>query len=190
MTYFKTVTTLEELRRQYKELLKKYHPDNANGSTEATQQINAEYDKLFKLLKDRHEGKTSDSDKTTFDQMKYDFSADAKLREVLQKIISFSGIDIDVVGCYIWVDGNTYPYREELKANGFRWSRQRKKWYWHDGEYRKRGNKNLSYEDIQRKFGSTKVQTDTRILLEAQKNKGVTTHNGCTLPQKKEIKRL
>lgn len=167
MTYFKNATTLEELRRQYKELLKKYHPDNANGSTEATQAINAEYDKLFKLLKDRHESKTSDSDKTTFDQMKYDFSADAKLREVQQRIISFSGIEIDIVGTWIWVDGNTYHYREELSKVGFIWSKSRRKWHWHDGEYKKRGNNNLSYEDIQRKFGSTKVQTDTRILLEA-----------------------
>ena len=62
MKYFTNVNTLEQLRRQYKELLKKYHPDNANGSTTATQDINAEYDKLFKLLKDKHESK---SDKTT-----------------------------------------------------------------------------------------------------------------------------
>ncbi len=26
--YFKDVNTLEELRRQYRDLLKKYHPDN------------------------------------------------------------------------------------------------------------------------------------------------------------------
>ena len=30
MRYFKNVETLEELRKQYKELLKKYHPDNPN----------------------------------------------------------------------------------------------------------------------------------------------------------------
>ncbi len=58
MKYFKNVETLEELRKQYKELLKKYHPDNPNGSTEATQEVNAEYDTLFKTLKDRHEHKT------------------------------------------------------------------------------------------------------------------------------------
>ena len=49
MTYFRNVNTLEELRKQYKELLKQYHPDNANGSTEATQEINAEYDKQLKV---------------------------------------------------------------------------------------------------------------------------------------------
>ena len=67
MTYFKNVNTLEELRKQYKELLKKYHPDNPQGSTEATQDINAEYDKLFRLLKDKHESNTEQTNnKTSF----------------------------------------------------------------------------------------------------------------------------
>lgn len=48
MKYFKNVNTLEDLRKQYKELLKKFHPDNPEGSTEATQEINSEYDELFK----------------------------------------------------------------------------------------------------------------------------------------------
>ena len=65
MKYFKNVHTLEELRKQYKELLKKYHPDNANGSTEATQEINAEYDRLFKLLKDKHERKSDNTADST-----------------------------------------------------------------------------------------------------------------------------
>ena len=107
MTYFKNISTLEELRKQDRDLLKKHHPDNANGSTEATQKINAEYDRLFKLLKDRHESKSADSKdgsaKTDFNNMKYDFSEDTKLREVLQRIITFEGINIEIVGCWIWL---------------------------------------------------------------------------------------
>ena len=49
MTYFRNVNTLEELRKQYKELLKQYHPDNG-GSVEIMQEINSEYDRLFKAL--------------------------------------------------------------------------------------------------------------------------------------------
>lgn len=41
-TYFKNVTTLEELRKQYKELLKAHHPDNG-GDVAIMQEINAEY---------------------------------------------------------------------------------------------------------------------------------------------------
>ena len=170
MAYFKNVNTLEELRKQYKELLKKFHPDNANGSTEATQEINAEYDKLFKLLKDKHESKAtgSEKEKTTFDNMKYDFTEDQKLREVLQQIISFSGINIEIVGCWIWVDGNTYVYKDVLKDLGFKWAREKKKWYFHTEAFRKRSHKTLSMDDIRNYYGSTEIEPEeTRRLKQA-----------------------
>ncbi len=120
MKYFNNVSTLEELRRQYKELLKKYHPDNPQGSTEATQEINAEYD-MFKVLKDKHESKsdkTTDSTankQTSYNANMYDWENDKTLREVLQKIINFDGLEIEIVGAWIWVSGNTYSYKKELK---------------------------------------------------------------------------
>ena len=167
MTYFNNVNTLEELRKQYKELLKKYHPDNPNGSTKATQEINTEYDNLFKVLKDRHEKKTTDNtkEKTDFNNMKYDFSEDAKLREVLQKIVGFENINIEIVGCWIWVDGNTYEYKDNLKTLGFRWAREKKKWYFHTEAFRKRSKRKLSMDDIRNLYGSTEVQTEERKQL-------------------------
>ena len=44
--YFAGVTDIETLRKRYRELLKKYHPDNG-GSVSEMQSINAEYDRLF-----------------------------------------------------------------------------------------------------------------------------------------------
>jgi curved DNA-binding protein CbpA len=168
--YFSKADTLEELRRQYKELLKKYHPDNADGSTEATQEINAEYDELFKVLKNRHEKATDNTEKgkNDFNNMKYDFSEDQKLREVLQKIISFSNINIEVCGGWIWVDGNTYEYKDALKEIGFRWAREKKKWYYHTEAFRKRSHKKLSMDDIRNYYGSTEVETqETKRLKQA-----------------------
>ena len=49
-TYFAGVKTIEELRQKYRELLKKYHPDNESGSVEITQEINAEYDAFKEVL--------------------------------------------------------------------------------------------------------------------------------------------
>ena len=167
MAYFKNVNTLEELRKQYKELLKQYHPDNPNGSTEATQAINAEYDRLFKVLKDKHESKQTSTDgaKADFNANKYDFEADEKLREVLQKIISFENINIEIVGCWLWVDGNTYPYRNDLKEIGFKWASEKKKWYFHTDPFRKRSKRKLSMDDIRNLYGSTEVQTEQRKQL-------------------------
>ena len=165
MKYFNDVNTLEELRKQYKELLKKYHPDNANGSTEATQEINAEYDKLFKVLKNKHENKQTKSTGSKTDFNKYDFEADEKLREVLQKIINFSDINIEVVGCWLWVDGNTYQYKNELKEIGFKWASEKKKWCFHVDPFRKKSKRKLSMDDIRNLYGSTEVQTEQRKQL-------------------------
>ena len=169
--YFKDVNTLEELRRQYRDLLKKYHPDNANGSTQATQEINAEYDKLFKVLKNRHESKSADNTenntKTDFNANMYDWENDKALRETLQKIINFNGIEITICGQWLWVSGNTYSYKKELKEIGFKWASQKKMWFWHSENFRKKSRKTLSMEEIQNYYGSTKVKTNTKILLEA-----------------------
>ena len=89
------------------------------------------------------------------------------MREVLQKIINFDGIEIEIVGAWLWVSGNTYSYKKELKEIGFKWASQKKQWYFHTDQYRKKSHKSLSMDDIRNYYGSTKVQTDSRILLEA-----------------------
>lgn len=157
-TYFKDINTLEELRKQYKELLKKYHPDNG-GSVAVMQEVNAEYDKLFKVLKDRHErNNDTTAGQTEYNKNMYDWENDKALREVLSKIINFNGIEILICGQWIWVDGNTYPYKKELKEIGFKWASQKKKWYFHTDTFRKKGKKVLSMEEIQDYYGSTSVK--------------------------------
>lgn len=167
MTYFNNVETLDELRKQYKELLKKFHPDNPNGSTKSTQEINAEYDKLFKVLKDRHESKaTTDSEKgkADFNKKYYDFAEDKALREMLNKIIGFNGVTIEVIGNWIWCF-DSYGYRKELKELGFKYAGQKKAWYWHSEAFRKKSHKTLSMDDIRSYYGSTEVKTEEKKLL-------------------------
>ena len=163
--YFKNVNTLEELRKQYRDLLKHFHPDNATGSTETTQTINAEYDQLFKLLKNRHESRSSSNDSETADNMKYDFSQDQILRDMLNRIIGFDGITIEVCGCWIWAF-NSYKYHKELKELGFRYAGKKKAWYWHSKAYQKKSHKTLSMDAIRNYYGSTAFKTNERMQLQ------------------------
>ena len=170
MAYFNNINTLEELRKQYRDLLKRHHPDNG-GDVSDMQEINAEYDRLFKLLKDRHESKSAGSKernaKTDFDNMKYDFTEDAKLREMLNKIIHFDGITIEIIGNWIWCF-DSFGYRKELKELGFKYAHNKKAWYFHTEAFRKRSHKKLSMEDIRNYYGSTEVETDgTKRLKQA-----------------------
>lgn len=167
--YFKDISTLEELRRQYRDLLKRHHPDNG-GNVSDMQEINAEYDRLFKTLKYRHESKTADSEtgNTDFNNMKYDFTEDAILREMLNKIIGFQGITIEIIGQWIWISGNTYTHKKELKEMGFKWASKKKMWYWHSDAYQKKSRKTLSIDEIRSYYGSTEVQSGQgRFLKQA-----------------------
>ena len=165
MRYFNNINTLEELRKQYKELLKKFHPDNPNGSTEATQEINAEYDKMFQILKDKHDSKAdSQGYKSSYEDMKWDFAEDEKLREVLSKIITFTGINIEIIGNWIWAF-NSYEYRTELKELGFIYAGSKKAWHYHTEAFRKKSHKKLSIDDIRNYYGSTEVETEGRKRL-------------------------
>lgn len=170
--YFKNAETLEQLRKQYKELLKKHHPDNG-GNEEIMKAVNAEYDKLFNILKDKHESKSAynsgdhNSEQSDYNKSMYDWENDKALREVLQKIINFDGIEILICGQWIWISGNTYSYKKELKEIGFKWASQKKQWFWHSESFKKKSHKTLSMNEIRNYYGSTKIQTDTMMLLEA-----------------------
>lgn len=173
--YFSNVNDLQELRKQYRDLLKKHHPDNG-GNVSDMQDVNAEYDRLFKVLKDRHESKTTNQNnadtagsntKSTYNSNMYDWENDKALRETLEKIINFDGIEIEIVGQWIWVSGNTYAYKKELKDIGFKWASTKKQWYFHTEEFKKKSHKSLSMDDIRSYYGSTRVQTMQRELLEA-----------------------
>ena len=109
MKYFTGIKTIEELRQRYRELLKKYHPDNEGGSVEITQEINAEYDRLFSILS---EEKQTDKESTNYD---YQAENDA-FKRVINKIIHINS-DVEIIGSWIWVHSG-YEYRELLKNVG------------------------------------------------------------------------
>ena len=165
--YFENISTLEELRKQYKELLKLHHPDNG-GDLETMQEINCEYDRMFKVLKDRHENNNADcgNAESNYNNMKYDFAEDEKLREMLNKIIHFEGIDIELVGAWIWLSGNTYQCRNELKELGFKWASKKKMWYWHSDTFRKMSRKTLSMDEIRSYYGCVRVEPERRMALQ------------------------
>lgn len=142
MKYFKNVETLEELRREYKRLVKANHPDNG-GSEDVIKVINVEYDFCFKALEKND----------TASSNKYNMEEDEQIRDIINNIINFN-IDIEICGSWIWVSGNTYECKTELKQNGFRWASKKKMWYWHNPEEQARGNGKATMDDIRNRYGS------------------------------------
>ena len=152
MTYFTNIQTLEELRKEYKRLVKENHPDNG-GSEEAIKVINVEYEISFHILE-----KTD-----TASSNKFYMREDEMLRAIINAIVNLN-IEIEICGSWIWVSGNTYSCKDELKSNGFHWASKKKMWYWHDPQEQTRSNGKTSMNDIREKYGSQVVRTATESI--------------------------
>ena len=48
-------------------------------------------------------------------------------------------ITVEVIGCFVWVSGNTRPYKEALRSLGFQWHRKKHCWYKSPNGYRRFG---------------------------------------------------
>lgn len=148
--YFAEVKTVEELRKRYRELLRKYHPDNENGSTEITQQINQEYDALFAIL----------SKEKKSDGQSYTYEENERFKTVLNKIIGLN-MTIEVIGCWLWCF-SAYEYRTQLKELGFTWCSKKKAWVWHDEPYHRHHKKEIPLSHIRAKYGSEIISNKSK----------------------------
>ena len=122
--YFENVKTLDELKKQYRRLAIKYHPD-MGGSTEIMQQINAEHDRLFEQLKTQHNASADEYHQTT--------ETPEEFRAIIELLMKLDGLEIELAGAWLWIGGNTRAHKEALKAAGCRWSSNKKLWYWRHG---------------------------------------------------------
>ena len=146
MKYFDHVSSLDELKKQYRRLANKYHPDHG-GSVEAMQEINNEHDELFEILKAKHNATADEAHQTT--------EAPQEFRDIVSTLLNIDGLEVELCGCWLWIGGNTREHKEELKAAGCRWSSGKKLWYWHhveDGSRYHRGKKSM--QQIRFKYGS------------------------------------
>ena len=153
--FFKNVTTLEELREQYKKLAFEHHPDKG-GKVEDMQQINAEYDELHKQVKNYHR---------TADGVRYERKTQSDIpdnfREIINAIINFN-CKIELCGAWLWVF-NAYAYKEQLKNLGFFYCSSKKAWAW--AENPTNNKHRLSLEEIRRLHGSEIIKDEQEQQL-------------------------
>jgi len=131
MKYFENCTTSEEIKKTYLRLSKEFHPD-LGGSNELMKELNNQYDNITKNKKD--------------------FDCVINLKSIIKKLIVFNNISIEICGSWLWVSGNTYPIKNELKELGLRWNSKKKSWYFAGSKsYNK---KSYSMKNIREMHGS------------------------------------
>lgn len=150
--YFVNCKTLDELKKVYKALAVKHHPD-VGGDTATMQAINAEYEARFEVLK-RSQNEQAAADTTGRTRATTESAGD--FIAIINALLHLDGLEVELCGRWLWIGGETMKHREALKAAGCRWSSQKKLWSWHfaeDGSRWHKGSKTMA--QIRAKYGST-----------------------------------
>ncbi len=145
-----TPKTLEELKKQYRKLVFMHHPDK-NGDAEKMKAVNNEYDKLFKILKDVHQtkdGKTYTAKQTSAE------TAD-QFKDLINELMKMDDIEIEIIGCFVWVTGNTRAYKDKLKELKFQWHSKKTAWFLKPENYRCKSRKNYEFDEIREMYGTS-----------------------------------
>lgn len=158
MAYFTNIQSIEDLKAQYKKLARQHHPD-LGGSLETMQEINAEYDRLFKKYEHIHKNANGQ----TYEKAE-SHEAPEQFRNIIESLLKFD-ITIDLVGSWIWVTGNTFTAKETLKELGFKWASRKKAWYWHSQEEVARRKSKMSLAEIKDKYGCESFKGKQQVLL-------------------------
>ena len=158
--FFSKCNTAEQLKKEYHRLAKLHHTDNGAVDDEMMKLINAEYTEMWERLKDIHEDENHNTKSASTENP-------FRFMNVVNELIKLN-IDIELCGTWLWLSGDTYSVREQLKNLGCRWSKGKKKWYWTVEPY-KRNTKSISMNDIRFRYGS-------QILNKSEERKALATH--------------
>ena len=151
---FNNINSIEELKKEYKRLALKMHPD-MGGNAEEFKKMKNEYERLFEILKNKKTA-TQNAEKTETPQ---------EFQEIIDKLIFFDGITIEIIGSWIWLTGNTYQYREQIKELNFKYSKNKKSWYFNgnDNNIKRRGH--FTLEELRNRFETSEIETNKKIYI-------------------------
>ena len=113
-------------------------------------EINGVYTSLFNKLKFCQE--TEQTENNTYETPE-------EFIEIIDKLVKMQDLQIEICGSWIWISGNTYPNRTQLKEIGCKYAPKKKLWYWHNQDKK---IKNKIEEEIREKYGSQKIFAEKR----------------------------
>lgn len=160
--WFRDCKTVEQGKQLYRELVRKFHPDNGGSGVEI-KEINSEFKSWWERYKDIHTAK----DGTTYKSNETTQETAEDFMEIINNLSTLSGIELEICGTWLWISGNTYPVRTHLTSFGCRWSKGKKKWYWTTDEYTRVRYKTPTMAEIRQMYGSQKIKLHTRPQLES-----------------------
>lgn len=162
--WFVGVKCLEDVKKLYHKLVKEFHPDISKlpDAHQKMVEINNEYEQAFQIWKNTR--KTVKEDETVYYQKETNETAD-EFRDIIEDLIHYPNIVVEIIGTWIWVSGETKAIKEELKKLGFMFSSKKVSWYLHKDEYHKKSKRNFSMDELRNMFESEVIEGKERTKM-------------------------
>jgi len=133
--YFENSWTVEEVKTEYRRLAFANHPDHG-GNVEEMKEINTQYEAALKGYHGTSSVGSDGKDHTYYYHQDIERSTMVVINELLK--LKMEDVEIMLIGKWIWISGNTKPYKDGIKSVGdivketfkVKWHSKRFMWYY------------------------------------------------------------
>jgi len=148
---FAGCNTTAEIKNLYRKLAFQHHPD-VGGTEEGMRKVNHDYHRALHGL----DGETSFDERGNEHTYYYSATREQAVCDMFNTLIKLqmTSVEIEIIGRWIWIRGDTRPHRLALKKLKCRWHSKRGCWYWHGPAGRTRYS-GLSFSQLRAAYGST-----------------------------------
>ena len=153
MKYFNDCKTIEAVKTAFKEWAKKLHPD-CGGDAELFKEMMQEYTIAFNRYKNIH----VKSDGTTYEKTTTETANE--YASIINAVIHMDGVIIQIIGSWVWLEGSTFEYKDQIKEAGFWYSKSKKAWYYNGEKEHSKRKGHYTLDKIKELYGCETVETE------------------------------
>jgi hypothetical protein len=150
----------ELIKQAYRIACSKYHPDRNPAGLEMMKLVNGAYAALEDFINggqfDKSVKKEHEAGSENYGQA---------INDALNKIITL-GLEIEICGSWIWVSGNTKPFKDILKEAGFKWAPKKEMWHFRPDDYKSFNRGTWDMDKIRMKHGSQIIKNKTYVRID------------------------
>lgn len=150
--------TRGEVKEIYRNLARENHPDKG-GDDEKMKLINEAYETIQEQYSFVNIGRKFEEDENFWN------IDDPEMEEAYKSISHLEGIEIEICGLWMWVTGETYKVKEQLKEAGLFYASRKMAWGWKPKNSTSKSRGRTSLNNIRSKYGSSTLPTSRRHKL-------------------------